>query len=297
MRNLRLALAGLMSASALTVVSSGVGVAAIAATPSLATCKTAITTEEFTKGKLTVATDNPVYTPWFVNNKPSNGKGYESAVAYAIAQRARASPRATSSGSTSRSTRATRPGPSRFDFDINEVSYTAPRAQGRHLLQQLLRRPAVDRRAQDQHHREEPHARRSSRRTSTATRSARPGLAYINNYIKPTKPRAGLLDPGPTRSLALWRRTRSTPSSSTRPTGQYMASAQIVEQVEEQAIATQVGQFPSVGEHYGLLFQKGNPLVGCVNAAHRGAEGQRHAGGAADASGSSIYTSVPIIKP
>ena len=28
-----------------------------------------------------------------------------------------------------------------------------------------------------------------------------------------------------------------------------------------------VAQFPSTGEHYGLLFTKGNPLVGCVNKA------------------------------
>ena len=28
-----------------------------------------------------------------------------------------------------------------------------------------------------------------------------------------------------------------------------------------------VAQFPSTGEHYGLLFPKGNPLVGCVNKA------------------------------
>jgi polar amino acid transport system substrate-binding protein len=28
-----------------------------------------------------------------------------------------------------------------------------------------------------------------------------------------------------------------------------------------------VGQFPSTGEHYGLVFHKGNPLVGCVNKA------------------------------
>ena len=34
---------------------------------------------------LTVATDKPVYPPWFENNQPSNGKGYESAVAYAVA--------------------------------------------------------------------------------------------------------------------------------------------------------------------------------------------------------------------
>jgi polar amino acid transport system substrate-binding protein len=28
-----------------------------------------------------------------------------------------------------------------------------------------------------------------------------------------------------------------------------------------------VAQFPATGEHYGLLFDKGNPLVGCVNKA------------------------------
>src|SRR5262245_58409480 len=37
-------------------------------------------------GHLTVATDSPVYSPWFKHNDPSNGMGYESAVAYAVAQ-------------------------------------------------------------------------------------------------------------------------------------------------------------------------------------------------------------------
>ena len=40
-----------------------------------------------TAGKLTIGTDNPVYEPWFSDNKPSNGKGFESAVAYQVAQR------------------------------------------------------------------------------------------------------------------------------------------------------------------------------------------------------------------
>ena len=40
----------------------------------------------FKTGELTVATDSPAYDPWFVNNTPSNGKGYESAVAYAVAK-------------------------------------------------------------------------------------------------------------------------------------------------------------------------------------------------------------------
>ena len=52
--------------------------------PSLASCRTAVKDETYSKGVLTVATDDPVYAPWFVSNTPSNGKGYESAVAYDV---------------------------------------------------------------------------------------------------------------------------------------------------------------------------------------------------------------------
>lgn len=31
-----------------------------------------------TTGKLTVGTDKPAYAPWFKDDKPSNGQGYES---------------------------------------------------------------------------------------------------------------------------------------------------------------------------------------------------------------------------
>jgi polar amino acid transport system substrate-binding protein len=45
-------------------------------------------------GQLTIGTDNPAYPPWFAGgtktskwkiNDPATGKGYESAVAYAVA--------------------------------------------------------------------------------------------------------------------------------------------------------------------------------------------------------------------
>ncbi|NNG36330.1 ABC transporter substrate-binding protein [Nakamurella aerolata] len=39
-----------------------------------------------TPGTLTIATSEPVYEPWMVDNDPTNGKGYESAVAYAVAE-------------------------------------------------------------------------------------------------------------------------------------------------------------------------------------------------------------------
>jgi len=40
-----------------------------------------------TSGVLTIGTSDPGYEPWVVDNTPSNGKGFESAVAYAVAAR------------------------------------------------------------------------------------------------------------------------------------------------------------------------------------------------------------------
>ncbi len=81
-----------------------------------------------TPGILTVATDSPAYTPYFVNDKPANGKGFESAVAYAVAkQLGYATSRVKWVVEPFDSSYA--PGPKSFDFDINEISITAPREQ------------------------------------------------------------------------------------------------------------------------------------------------------------------------
>lgn len=91
-------------------------------------------------GKLTIGTDNPAYPPYFAENAdksktapwelgdPTNGKGFESAVAYAIADRM---------GFTKDSVswivvpfvNSFAPGAKTFDFDINQVAFNAQRAQ------------------------------------------------------------------------------------------------------------------------------------------------------------------------
>src|SRR5215470_11915934 len=38
-------------------------------------------------GTLTIGTDSPAYDPWFSKNDPTNGEGFESAVAYAVAEK------------------------------------------------------------------------------------------------------------------------------------------------------------------------------------------------------------------
>ena len=80
------------------------------------------------QGVLTIATDEPVYGPWFDNNEPANGKGYEAAVAYAVAKEL---------GYSSKKVEWVRvpfnnvvaPGCRNFDFDINEFSITPERAK------------------------------------------------------------------------------------------------------------------------------------------------------------------------
>ena len=82
--------------------------------------------ETFEEGVLTVATDNPAYEPWFVNNDPSNGKGYESAVAYAIAEELGFSEDEVEWAKVPFNA-VVSPGQKKFDFDVNQVSITEER--------------------------------------------------------------------------------------------------------------------------------------------------------------------------
>ena len=63
---------------------------ALAATLGLAGCSGANSSATgdlatLTAGKITIGTGQPAYEPWVVNNDPSTGQGFESAVAYAVA--------------------------------------------------------------------------------------------------------------------------------------------------------------------------------------------------------------------
>jgi len=111
----------------------------VAPSPSTAACAPA-TLALVTSGKLTIGTDNPAYPPYFAENTggtktapwelgdPTNGNGFESAVAYAIAGKL---------GFTKDSVtwvvvpfiNSFAAGAKTFDFDVNQVSFNAERAQ------------------------------------------------------------------------------------------------------------------------------------------------------------------------
>jgi len=78
------------------------------------------------KGTLTVATDKPAYPPYFEDDEPANGEGFESAVAYAIGKQLGYKP-AQVKWTVEPFNSSYAPGPKDFDFDVNEISITPPR--------------------------------------------------------------------------------------------------------------------------------------------------------------------------
>jgi polar amino acid transport system substrate-binding protein len=79
-------------------------------------------------GQLTVATDSPAFPPYFESNKPANGRGFESAIAYAIAGKL-GFPSSHVKWTVEQFDSSYAPGPKSFDFDINEISITPARAK------------------------------------------------------------------------------------------------------------------------------------------------------------------------
>jgi polar amino acid transport system substrate-binding protein len=81
-----------------------------------------------TPGKLTIATGQPAYSPWVENDKPEDGKGFEAALGYAIAEKlgfAKADVVWVRTGFDE----AIAPGPKNFDINLQQYSATAERKQ------------------------------------------------------------------------------------------------------------------------------------------------------------------------
>jgi polar amino acid transport system substrate-binding protein len=245
----------------------------------------AIQGELYAKGALTIATDKPAYPPWFESNDPANGKGYESAVAYAVAKQL---------GFTRGQVHWTyepfndsyAPGPKKFDFDVNEISYTAQRATAvtfsdsyydvQQALIALKGTPIVTR-----------HSPADLRSYVFGDQIGTTSLAFITSQIQPTH------QPKVFQTLNVAKEALQTHQIAAlvtdTPTAQYISSSEIPGSL-------MVGQFPSTGEHYGLLFRKGDPLVSCVNKALT----TLRANGTLAALQKrylQIYLTVPTIKP
>ncbi len=239
----------------------------------------------YSRGYLTIATDAPAYPPWFEHNRPSDEKGYESGVAYGVAKRLGFKPSQVRwVVETFNASYA--PGPKHFDFDINEISVTKTRAKAvtfstgyytdDEALVALKGSPIV------KHH--TPAALKTYAYGEEIGTTA---LQYINSRIRPTHRPETFTTLNDVKSALQDHRIVAFVTDT--PTSQYIATTEIPHSVV-------VGQFPASGQHYGLLFQKGDKLVKCVNKA---IDELKKAGVLRNLAKKylRVYTSIPVIKP
>ena len=206
-----------------------------------------------TDGSLTVATDSPAYDPWFRHNDPSNGKGYESAVAYAVAKQLGFTPSSVT-WVKEPFNNSYAPGPKNFDFDINQISITPDRAQkvtfsdGYYTAAQAL--IAL---------KDSPVAKATSladlKKFKLGAQTGTTSLTAIRNDIQPDAAAAGLPEherrqagaaqpPGRRASSPTCRRPSTSPPS----------------QIPQSTIVGQFQQQSGSPEQFGMLFEKDNPL-------------------------------------
>lgn len=122
--------AGVLTAAAAVLL----GTACAPAAPSAGAPSTAATAcaqgalPTLAAGTLTVGTDQPVYQPWYVDDDPANGQGFESAVAYAIADEL-GYPKDKVAWTRVPFNAAIQPGPKPYDLNLTEFSITEERRQ------------------------------------------------------------------------------------------------------------------------------------------------------------------------
>ncbi len=219
-------------------------------------------------GQLSIGTDNPAYPPWFAGgetkgqpwkiNDPNKGQGFESAVAYAVARRLGFAKSQVNWVYTPFN-KAIAPGKKSFDFDINQISYTPARAKvlGFSASYYNVNQSIVGLKGKPI----------SSVRSINGLRKYRLGAQlgttsyqYIVNNIKPG-PSVAVYDTNDAAVAAL-KNGQIDGLVVDLPTAFYVTAVQVPN-------GKIIGQFTAKGnqERFGMVFQKGNSLVACVNNA------------------------------
>jgi polar amino acid transport system substrate-binding protein len=245
------------------------GGASASASVDAATCAQAAAL--YAPGKLTIGTDNPAYPPYFVGQAPkgsvwklgdpTTGKGFESAMAYAVAEQMGFTKDQVEWTSLPY-THSYAPGPKKFDMYLAQVSYKPARTAAADLsdsyydvTQALVAVKAT------------PIASATSIAELKSYKLGAPlgttSADYITSEIGiPPATYQSLSD-----SVAALNAKQVDGIVVDLPTALYIADPY----VQEVKNSTVVGQFPnpagSTPEHFSFVLPKGSPLTPCVNAA------------------------------
>jgi polar amino acid transport system substrate-binding protein len=212
-----------------------------------------------TSGKLTVGTDDPAYDPYFSDNTPSNGKGFESAVAYAVAQKL-GFDKADVTWVKVPFDKSFAPGAKNFDFDINQISITPDRqkavdmSDGYYTVNQAVVALKGTKAA-------EAKTIADLQALKLGAQVGTTSLTYVKDVVKPTQ------DPFVFSSTNEAKQALNNKTIDAivvdLPTAYYITAAEI----ENSLIVGQFKADTAGGEQFGVVLAKGSPLTQCVNKA------------------------------
>jgi polar amino acid transport system substrate-binding protein len=210
-----------------------------------------------TEGKLTVATDSPAFPPYFVDDDPTNGKGFESAVAYAIAEEL-GYDESDVEWVVEPFNSSYAPGPKDFDFDVNQISITPKRAEqvdfstpyyeAEQAVVALKDSEAAD-----------ATSLADLQDTSIGVQIGTTSLDAVSESIQPSE-EPQVFDTSNDVVTAL-KQGQVDAIVVDVPTAYFLTATQVPE-------AETIGQFPAPGgDQWGALLEKDSPLTPCVSQA------------------------------
>jgi len=215
--------------------------------------------ETLTPGKLTIATGEPVFPPWMIDDDPTSGEGFESAVAYAVAEELGFADADVTWVRTTFDS-AIAPGPKTFDFNIQQYSITDERAKvvdfssGYYALSQVVISNESS-----------PIAKAT---TVSELKGARLGAAIgttslkaIEEQIQPTE-KAQVFNDNAAAVTAL-KNKQIDGIVVDLPTAFYLAFVEI----DKGVIVGQLPDSAAANEQLGLLLAKDSPITQCVSGA------------------------------
>jgi polar amino acid transport system substrate-binding protein len=233
---------------------AALGLASCGSSESNSACPT------ISEGKLTIATGTPAFEPWVVGDKPESGEGFEAAVAYAVASEL---------GYTNENIvwvrtgfdEAVQPGAKNFDFNLQQYSITDERKATVSFSDPYYSTNQAVVGFEDS-----PVASATKlselKDLKFGAQSGTTSLDFILNVIKPTN-EPFIYDDNAGAKAALEAK-KIDAIVVDLPTAFYISAVEI----EGSKV---IGQFPLsdavAADNFGLLFDKDNKLVDCVNTA------------------------------
>ncbi|MEO8329494.1 MAG: ABC transporter substrate-binding protein, partial [Candidatus Nanopelagicales bacterium] len=208
-------------------------------------------------GVLTVGTSNPAFPPYVLKNDPTNGKGFESAVAYSVAGEM-GFDNANVEWTYAPFNKLFAPGDKDYDFAINQIGITSERERAATFSVPYYEAANAALVLEDS-----PFASATTladlQDAKIGVQSATTAQAQVEAAIAPTQDVA--VFPSTTNAAQALKNGQIDAFVTDLPTTIYLATVQLPGVV--------VGQLPGdeAADRWGLVLEKNNPLVGCVNEA------------------------------